>query len=63
MSKLQHKVSWRHPRSKHWHQLDFVLVKHKAVKNIINTSAYLCADGDTDPSLVCCGLKLQERHA
>ena len=25
-TKPQHKVSWRHPRSKHWHQLDLILV-------------------------------------
>ena len=24
----QHKVSWRHARSKHWHQLDLILVRH-----------------------------------
>ena len=23
----QHKASWRHPRSKHWHQLDLILVR------------------------------------
>ena len=26
-TKPQHKVSWRHPRSKHWHQLDLILVR------------------------------------
>ena len=25
MTKPQHKVSWRHPRFKHWHQLDLFL--------------------------------------
>ncbi|XP_047120326.1 craniofacial development protein 2-like [Schistocerca piceifrons] len=26
--KDQHKVSWRHPRSHHWHQLDLVIARH-----------------------------------
>ena len=29
-TKPQHKVSWRHPCSKHWHQLDLILVRHAA---------------------------------
>ena len=40
-TKPQHKVSWRHPRSKHWHQLDLILVRRTAIKN---------ADCDTDHS-------------
>ena len=61
MSKLQHKFSWRHPRSKHWHQLDLVLVRHKAIKNVINTHAYHSADCDTDHTSICCRLKLQPK--
>ena len=32
-TKPQHKVSWRHPRSKHWHQLDLILFRRAALKN------------------------------
>ena len=30
----QYKLSWRHPRSKYWHQLDLILVRRAAIKNL-----------------------------
>ena len=36
-TKPQHKVSWRHPRSKHWHHLDLILVRCAAIKNVLHT--------------------------
>ena len=57
-TKPQHKVSWRHPRSKHWHQLDMILVRRKSLKNVLLTRSYQSADCDTDHSLVCCNIKL-----
>ena len=36
-TKPQHKVSWSHPRSKHWHQLDLIMVRHAAIKNVLRT--------------------------
>ena len=32
----QHKVSRRHPRSKHWHQLDMILFRRAALKNVLH---------------------------
>ena len=61
-TKPQHKVSWRHPRSKHWHQLDLVLVRRTAIKNVLLTRSYHSADCDTDHSLVCCKIKLQPKR-
>ncbi|XP_066282992.1 uncharacterized protein [Branchiostoma lanceolatum] len=55
-TKPQHKVSWRHPRSKHWHQLDLILTRRTSLKNMLLTRAYQSADCDTDHSLVCCNL-------
>ena len=46
-TKLQHKVSWRHPCSKHWHQLDLILVRRSAIKNVLHTRTYHSADCDT----------------
>ena len=60
-TKPQHKVSWRHPRSKHWHQLDLILVRRAAIKNVLHTRSYHSADCDTDHSLVCCKIRLQPR--
>lgn len=47
-NKACHKVSWRCPRSKHWHQL-------------CNTRAYHRADCDTDQSLIASRVKLKPR--
>ena len=48
-TKPQHKVSWRHPRSKHFHQLDVILRSH------------LSKDWNTDNSLVRCNFRPQLR--
>uniref|UniRef100_A0A0L8I7E3 Endonuclease/exonuclease/phosphatase domain-containing protein n=1 Tax=Octopus bimaculoides TaxID=37653 RepID=A0A0L8I7E3_OCTBM len=58
----QHKVSWRYPRSKHWHQLDPIVVRRAAIKNVLHTRSYHSADCDTDHSLVCCKIRLQPKR-
>lgn len=60
-TKPQHKVSWRHPRSKHWHQLDLILTRRTSLKNVILTRSYQSADCDTDHSLVCCKFRIQPK--
>ncbi|CAH1226359.1 CD209 [Branchiostoma lanceolatum] len=60
-TKPQHKVSWRHPRSKHWHQLDLILTRRTSLKNVLLTRAYQSADCDTDHSLVCCKFKMEPK--
>ena len=60
-TKPQHKVSWRHLCSKHWHQLDLILVRCAAIKNVLHTCSYHSADCDTDHSLVCCKIRLQPK--
>ena len=40
--KLQHRVSWRHPRSKHWHQLDLILMRHSSLPSITITQLSGC---------------------
>jgi len=57
-TKPHHRVSWRHPRSKHWHQLDLILTRRSHLKNFLLTRTYHSADCDTDHSLVCCKLRL-----
>ena len=37
--KDQHKVSWRHPRSKHWHQLDMILCKKRDLNSVKTPAA------------------------
>eukprot|EP00745_Piridium_sociabile_P043277 TRINITY_DN8831_c0_g1_i1.p1 TRINITY_DN8831_c0_g1~~TRINITY_DN8831_c0_g1_i1.p1 ORF type:complete len:1016 (+),score=240.62 TRINITY_DN8831_c0_g1_i1:1061-4108(+) len=60
-TKPQHRVSWRHPRSKHWHQLDLILTRRSNLNTVKLTRSYQSADCDTDHSLVCSKVKLQAR--
>ena len=61
-TKPQHKVSWRHPRSKHWHQLDLILFRRSALKNVLHTRSYHSADCNTDHSLAFCEIRLQPKR-
>ncbi|XP_049832822.1 uncharacterized protein LOC126273320 [Schistocerca gregaria] len=55
--KDQHKVSWRHPRSHHWHQLDLVIARRTGLKNVLLTRSYHSDDCNTDHALVACTLR------
>ena len=57
-----HKVSWRFRRSGHWHQLDIVITRRDALKNVLNTRSYHSADCDTDHSLICARLRMQPKR-
>ena len=61
-TKPQHKVSWRHPRSKHCHQLDLIILRCPSLKNVLHTRSYHSADCNTDHSLVCCRIRLQPKR-
>ena len=56
--KERHKVSWRHPRSRHWHQLDLVITRRADLRSILHTRSYHSADCDTDHSLICSKVRL-----
>ncbi|KAG6936248.1 craniofacial development protein 2, partial [Chelydra serpentina] len=60
-TKPQHKVSWRHPRSMHWHQLDLIIIRRSALKCVLLTRTFHSADCDSDHSLVCSKMKLQPK--
>jgi len=60
-TKPHHRVSWRHPRSKQWHQLDLILARRPFLKNFLVTRSYHSADCDTDHSIVCSKLRLEPR--
>ena len=51
-TKLCHRVSWQHPRSHHWHQLDLIITQRPLLNYILITHSYHSADCDTDHSLV-----------
>ena len=56
--KPHRKMSWCHPRSKTWHQLDFVIVRRSHISEVRYTRSYHSADCDTDHSLVCSKINL-----
>ena len=58
-TKPHHRVSWRHPRSKQWHQLDVILARPAFLKNFRPTRSYHSADCDTDHSTLCSKLRLE----
>ena len=47
-TKPQHNVYWRHPRSRHWHQLDLIVVKKQHLNNVLLTRSYHSEDSDSD---------------
>ena len=53
-----HKGTWRHPRSKTWHQIDFTITKQSYLRNVKNSRTYHSADCNTDHSLVRSKVKL-----
>jgi hypothetical protein len=59
--KQHRKVSWCHPRSKTWHQLDFVITRARHKEEVLNTRTYHSADCDSDHSLVVSKLRLEPR--
>lgn len=49
-----HKVTWMHPRSKHWHLLDYIITRHQDLCEILDTRALRGADCWTDHVLLRC---------
>lgn len=60
-TKPQHRVSWRHPRSKHWHQLDLILTRCSSLSSIKITRSYQGTDRGTDHFFVCSRVKLRTK--
>ncbi|XP_063585355.1 uncharacterized protein LOC134762738 [Penaeus indicus] len=49
-----HKVTWMHPRSKHWHLLDYIITRQQDLGDILDTRALRGADCWTDHILLRC---------
>ena len=50
-TKLSHIVSWQHPRSHHWHQLDLIITLRPLLNCILITHSYHSANCNTNHSL------------
>ncbi|BHF58986.1 hypothetical protein SprV_0100194100 [Sparganum proliferum] len=53
------KATWRHPRSRQWHLLDYVLVRRRAQRDVLVTKAIAGADGWTDHRLVISNMRIR----
>lgn len=54
-----HRVYWKHPRSRHWHQLHLVIITRSAdLKCVLHTRSYHSATCDTNHSLVASKVRL-----
>ena len=62
VGKPQHKVSWKHPRSHRWHQLDLVITRRSGLNSVAITRSFHSADCNTDHALVCSKVRLQPRR-
>jgi len=60
-NKPHRRVSWRHPRSGRWHQLDLIVTRKAQLNSVLNTRSYHSADCNTDHSLVCSTLHLRAK--
>ncbi|XP_037794156.1 uncharacterized protein LOC119589633 [Penaeus monodon] len=60
--KPHRRVSWRHPRSRHWHQLDLVIIRRPSLNCVLTTRSYHSADYDTDHSMVGSKVRLQPKR-
>ena len=56
-----HQVSWRHPRSRHWHQLDLVITRRAELASVLLTRSYYSADCDTDHSLIASKVRVRPK--
>ena len=54
----RNKTSWMHPRSKHWHLIDYVIVRAKDKQDVCVTKAMCGADCWTDHRLIISKMKL-----
>lgn len=61
-TKSHHRVSWRHRRSKHWHQLDLILTHRVILPSIKLIHSLHRADCDTDHYLVYNKVKIQVKR-
>nr|VZI12368.1 unnamed protein product [Spirometra erinaceieuropaei] len=53
------KATWRHPRSRQWHLLDYVLVRRRDQRDVLVTKAIASADGWTDHRLVISKMRIR----
>ncbi|XP_063366332.1 craniofacial development protein 2-like [Cydia amplana] len=58
----KHKNTWMHPRSKHWHLIDYAIVRQRDISQVQVTRVMRGAHCWTDHRLVIAKLRLRLRH-
>ncbi|BHF82815.1 hypothetical protein SprV_0802595400 [Sparganum proliferum] len=53
------KATWRHPRSRQWHLLDYILVRRRVQRDVLVTKAIAGADGWTNHRLVISKMRIR----
>ncbi|XP_078612812.1 uncharacterized protein LOC144882704 [Branchiostoma floridae x Branchiostoma japonicum] len=56
--KNRFKTTWMHPRSRHWHLIDYILVRQRDLRDVLHTRVMPSAECHTDHRLVRCKLNL-----
>ena len=56
-----YKTSWMHPRSKHWHLIEYVIVRRRYLNEVQITRAMRGAECSTDHRLIRSTLRLTVR--
>lgn len=54
----KYKTSWMHPRSKHWHLIDYIIVRRRDLRDVLITRSMRGAQGWTDHRLIRSKMKL-----
>nr|VZI46790.1 unnamed protein product [Spirometra erinaceieuropaei] len=53
------KATWRHPRTRQWHLLDYVLLRRRDQRDVLVTKAIAGADGWTDHRLIVSKMRIR----
>ena len=56
-----HKHSWMHPRSKHWHLIDYIITRQRDLHDFLDTRAVRGANCSTDHIMIRSSTKLKIR--
>ncbi|KAJ4935851.1 hypothetical protein JOQ06_017378, partial [Pogonophryne albipinna] len=59
--KAKYKTSWMHPRSKHWHLIDYVIVRRSDIRDVHITRAMRGAECWTDHRLIMAKVHMKVR--
>ena len=57
-----HQVSWLHPRSHRWYQLDLVVTRQASINNVLLTRSLHSTDCNNHHSLICSKVKLRAKE-